>query len=517
MALSSPLSELQVFHRCYKVITGRAVPLGHSLEAQVRSGAKAGDVACLEVLNSASLNSSTGKINSNMYEEAHLILERFYSFHISWFGVKDFSEMMGFNAYRTENSDNIFDLTEPALALTYTVLSANKPPYDNILRGYDNYMAQREVDPIINENLGTNQLYPSRRHYLGGNAQVPPLLVKKDGARFLGRDADSTSTFDITGNHIQVGELMGIQKLPRSMVIPNYNPLTSSQIPNIGIKQLPSESALSTDNAIVPLDIVRNQGSGILGMNSFLVANWGLNPGFTMDGSVNMARRWTESWMQSLLCRELPVLRTSDVTADLVPDDLNDVADFKRSTTCLRCHSTMDPSAAAGRNLLVSSSENGRSSSVYGKTSVIMGAFQAIHNQATFTWPKQPDSDFHLKTPIGKLLYRSTSGKLVEKNLNGVASLGPALASEVDPYQCAAKRYFEFFTGIDIPLYDYGDPKNKSQFDEENTTVREMRGFIETLGSALKSHQNIRETIEQIIKSPYFKDSNFKMEVSSNE
>jgi hypothetical protein len=84
-----------------------------------------------------------------------------------------------------------------------------------------------------------------------------------------------------------------------------------------------------------------------------------------------------------------------------------------------------------------------------------------------------------------------------------------------DFYQCAAKRYFQHFTGINVKLYDRGDSRYAQVGASIGPREARMRQFIEKLGSDLRAdpNQSTYRIIEKIIESSYYRDLNFDPEV----
>ncbi len=78
-------------------------------------------------------------------------------------------------------------------------------------------------------------------------------------------------------------------------------------------------------------------------------------------------------------------------------------------------------------------------------------SYKAVKSSVT-GWPSAEVPDFHLQVPTGKLYFRSLTGALVDKPVSNIASLGDAMSKTDDYYLCAAKRYFQFMTGIEIAL-----------------------------------------------------------------
>ena len=81
-----------------------------------------------------------------------------------------------------------------------------------------------------------------------------------------------------------------------------------------------------------------------------------------------------------------------------------------------------------------------------------------------------------------------------------------------DYYVCAAKHYFQFLTGITVPLFDRENPANSSLLQGLSPQSVADRKYIESLAGQLKSdpNQSVINLVKTIISSSYFRDSNFR-------
>ena len=75
--------------------------------------------------------------------------------------------------------------------------------------------------------------------------------------------------------------------------------------------------------------------------------------------------------------------------------------------------------------------------------------------------------------------------------------MGNYMASVDDLYICAAKRYFQFLTGINVPMFDEGD-FSAPNLSEKSTNYRRM---VIQMGLDLKQNQNLEILINKIISS----------------
>ncbi|MBT5094399.1 MAG: hypothetical protein HOM21_09170, partial [Halobacteriovoraceae bacterium] len=92
------------------------------------------------------------------------------------------------------------------------------------------------------------------------------------------------------------------------------------------------------------------------------------------------------------------------------------------------------------------------------------------------------------------------------EKLNNLKELGELLAGSDDLYVCAAKRYFQFFTGINIKIEDFSISEGNASIEEQ-----QYLRMIIGLGKSLKEHQSLAKLIESIIDSPTYKQRDYKI------
>jgi hypothetical protein len=93
-------------------------------------------------------------------------------------------------------------------------------------------------------------------------------------------------------------------------------------------------------------------------------------------------------------------------------------------------------------------------------------------------------------------------GNLVNLHLaRGITDLAETLAGSKDFYACVAKRYYQFLTGIDVPIYDFTDPKAPQLSVEDQSEITRVLG----LGESLRNHQSLRQLIDEILATPAFR------------
>lgn len=494
--------------RCYSQLTGERLPRDSSYRKTPPATSAAALAVCDSFLESSVLDPASNKVKNLSSNQMGLkVLNTLYDFHRSWFGADTFTGMQGSNYRHIQGTTDNFDSTEAALFLTRAVVAPSGSayePYSSILQGKVGAYALRQVDSEVN----STKKYPSNllpsRYVDMVPAYQPMILVKKDGATFRRSDA-STTTLVTVSHPIQIGDLIGIAPDQRSLILTNYNPYTERHNPDFSATRLNAQSAVSDPNYMTGFNLYENQGGGILGLNSFIFMHWGQDPGVLQSGSLKMGRRWTEKVFNSLFCRELPVLRISDVGGYVAPGA---VSDFRKSTSCVSCHATMDQMAAVGRNILISASDSDYSAAAPGKFTHVIGRLK-VSKSIGDLWPAMDQSDYHLTSPSGKVMYRTSDGALVNRSVASFEEVGATLRSSPDLFKCATNRYFELLTGIHLNLYDKGDPALATTVQSESAETKEIRAYLDAVSSSFSQHQNLRTMIKALMRSKYFQDSNF--------
>ena len=255
-------------------------------------------------------------------------------------------------------------------------------------------------------------------------------------------------------------------------------------------------------------------GSGILGTSSYLHLNRGGHKNKLSDGENRVDRRFGKSVYKDILCLELPVIRLSDIATtgtgaptdrQFLPSAVASDPVFRRGQSCMQCHAAMDTLSVVTRNLI-----DTRTNASCENTS--LSAIPFIHEL-----PGASDGNalFATKLPHGKLYFRDAKGNLINKAIMGfkgngaIPGIGKAISETEQFYTCTAKRYFNFFTGIDI---DVSDPNGKTFSVKE----QQYRNQVIAWGAQLKLEHDslkgansghntpIKNLIKKIISDPIY-------------
>lgn len=446
---AEPLSNEAIYFRCYgQMARGRPAANDPRLVA-VRAGTRTGPEACGDLLASARLGSD-GQVQT---PTAKAVLKTFQDFHALWFPANDFNEL----PYDDPNYD-LYDIGEAALHVTHALFSTGSK-YSEVVTANRTYEAARSTPrapdflvywPTAARSSVTDRVrYDARMFRTGVGTPWAP-------------------------KRVEFGTLNGIRPIPaRRDVLSHVSG--------------PRE---------VDLDIHRPLGGGIAGTIPYLLLNLGRYEGEHANGGLVMPRRWSKAVLKDLLCRELPMVRATDALPLVEPaSDLS----FRTSPTCMQCHGTMDALAGVIRGVGLVRTAKGPGDYSYLVTKHIVVAPPAD--------PADPKPPFESQSPTARVYFRDLNGTLVDQNVTGLDGLGAFLATRDDLYVCAAKRYYAFFTGVDVRLQDPADPGLTQPTGEERRHLDEVR----RLGAQLREDQNLQALIGRIFALPVYASPTFEV------
>ncbi|MEK6773671.1 MAG: hypothetical protein AABY64_07005 [Bdellovibrionota bacterium] len=469
------LSELALFNRCYANITGTRLPFKHPLRASVVSRTLTAVNACMQVLDSGKLNSSPASAEGRMASDTpqgRLVLQRFNDFHRTWFPTDDFGAALPQGLTFNALTRFIYDQGESALHVTRTLFTAGVN-YSDVVVGKYSMEALRTSGPIQNPGAPPK---PTPTTYFA-NKSIGLKIALAQATSYT----DPTRVY-LQTELVQFGDLLGLRPI-------NLNPV------KYNLSVIGTHKEGNYPRYMASIKTHESLGGGFLGTKSYLLMNLGRSEYSPMDGGLRVPRRWARAAINTLLCRDLPVIRRADsepfVQAAGIP--------FRQSTNCMQCHASMDRFSYTARNIS------------YNTIPMLTDA----GNMQASVWPAtEPaetgqvtaDNKFHLRPTNGVLFYRSYDGRLIDQNVKSIAELGNAFAANNEMYVCAASRYFKFFTGIDVNLNDIGDTSKPTMTAAEI----KYRDLVIALGIELKSTQSLRILIQKILSSDIYRRSSLE-------
>jgi hypothetical protein len=445
------LNNENIFRRCYAMITQTFPGLNHPLLASVKAGTLNPIDACLQVFDKARFGTS-GQIANTGDQEARRVLETMHSLHYSWMNFKDFDTELP--ALQRDSARELYDVSSPALYLTKSL--------------FDQNVNFREI-------FTTNNNYAPIRTTM--NSQ-PGVYTRSPSSNWLYTGA--------TIENLPFGDLIGVRhRAPFNVTNPggNYQKIFG---------------------AGTPLMLYRHGGAGVLGSTAYM--GNALSPSLTSrktNAGGYMPRKWVESVLKDFFCRELPVIRLSDGVPYV---NTSSSLTFRTASTCVQCHASMDQMGATIRNYTLTTYEGGYNvSRDLAKPNASAVTVWGGTYAAETAWPIAQDSNYYRRPQTGRFVFRTFDGQFFDQFVNSLADLGARISQLDDPYVCTAKRYYQYFLGVEVPMIDVGDP------DATPLSAAEQKHWnkIVALGRNLKSHQKARRLVEEILRMNAFRQSNY--------
>lgn len=521
LAPAQNMSASEVFQRCHLRLARSLPATNDPLLTAVKSGKKTAAQACADLLRTAELNSQGVMIN-RADARARMIMKTMHDFHRTYFQSRR-------NENLVTSSYLIRDGEEAPLYLTRAMFWPGEK-FSSIVTHNGGLQGIRDRDPAkplgpmseftsntiarygsTHPRFGDTELsvsYPFRA-YVEGTIGI--VLPEETGAADLAGGVTaatgSTGSTGATGStgsvaavivpppagHVFVGNGTFSANIENSVLVPDI--VDSGQL--VGIKAatpliLPNFFPVVGSgplrkvivNAAVGFDANRHFGGGILGSQNFIANNANLIQGQLPQDVTLINRRLTNRIYEDLLCHQMPTLSAQDVAGEVDPKSSHP---FQNGASCMQCHSGIDPLAYSYRNIM-----NFRTTLTRNDLGLaITGMYQV---------PVVPSANvFAASAPAGRLMYRRLlDGSLQKRNVNGIADIGAALATERDLYLCAAKKYYAFFTGVNVSLIR----------ESEEPLEKFHQGEVSRLAETLRQTQDLEKMIAEIFASKSFQTRN---------
>jgi hypothetical protein len=482
------LSEKEILARCYAQLTGQKLGNTDPLWGQLATSD--GASICLSLFDQVQLGQN-GVLTSSANPVYRRILKQFHDFHRDWFPLH-WSYLSSFPDQYYGTVD-IYDGSEPSLYITRSLFSQAPLPYSSALTGYQSLSAIRDASTVNPGAIGASKfLRPTKSFYVGEDT-IPDDFVPSNVmnmAAVAGQDAKN-NYFSIAAPIVQIGQLIGIQPAPDAST-------SSLWVYNF------TTQANANGDINKPQSFHQHYGGGALGSAPFIMMNLGQDFTYTANGGTKLPRRAMMTAFNTFLCLSGPFTRETDVGSYYVdPTKDPNGAAFRHSTSCLRCHATLDRAGMTMRNLRLGSSANVTPKVT--RLAAMVVSSPADMGAANPEWPSAPNATYYRTTPTGHLFFRSETGVLVDQNVQNLDGLGRSMAATDDYYACAAKRYFQYFTGVNVTLFDPYDIANSDLLSAMTPKDAEYRNYVLALGKELKSTGSLRTLVHRIISSDYYR------------
>ena len=491
VAQARALNDRELLARCYSHLTGLRLPAKDPLYTQLES--KKPIQVCVDLLNSVRLKADGRLENDTPVSRA--VLKQLNDFHRGWFEKR----MLG----ATELSDalqatiDVTDFSQPAYYIS-RALFTDGMHYNSALRGSDNVMAIRDSSTATASGSPTGFKRPSRTYSYGfdGAGQRGPERINESVIAWSATPGNPDALEFAPLKLVQVGELVGFDLDPGM-----------ANVGGLWTKAVGGGGTINDTGLATPINPRAHFGGGALGSQSMLLLNFGHSFDYDTNGTTKLPRRWMSAALKSFLCREGPYLRNADVEPTKRLDPA--APPFRQSNSCLRCHATMDQAALTTRNLVIG--ETSTFINTFNRISALIGRFNvsAGKEPGQEFWPWKPVANFKYQAPEGKLYMRSATGALIDRNVSNLNELGIAMSDTDDYYACAAKRYVERFTGVNVSLFDPADADNEAVYAAQSEKERDMRARVLALGNELRMTGSLKKLIQRIMESDEYRQSDF--------
>lgn len=487
--------EGQRFYKCYALFTGERVPTNHPILTKVLTKQISGTDGCMELIRKATINES-GMISTD--PEAKKVLARVNELHNKWFFIKDPLSVSGIFVYSWPNTD-LHDKYDPAFHLTYSMLKPGQQFKENVSRTYNlEAIRNSPKQPYAKEAL------ENQDHCTFGNTSRTIFNQPEDNPfPMIGAPFGDWRLGLFQGSHLVSYYHPGYEAACKSdWGYKVWQPKIISRGELVGLKPVTYSNPVIDMSSVPYPDVSTNfgqakyvnfnafHGAGALGTQAYLIGNLG---GYgNQDGGTHVRRRWSKNVLSDFLCRDLPALKSSDVSSEVFPDS---EVSFRKGGSCMSCHMSMDPMAGVTRRLR-GQGING-DNTYYGN----YATFMKDHGPGTLPpadYPTiKPDEEFSNRNPAGRIMFRGYDDRLYDEQVEGLAELGNKFAEYDDLYVCGAKKYYNLLTGIDVRLPGPGGaPLNAAEKEHFKQVVK--------LGLELKKSQNVQQLLRSIIASPNF-------------
>jgi hypothetical protein len=404
---------------------------------RIKNGEISASEGCVNLLNLANFTQND-QIDQNLDADtkglAMSILRSIHSFHLTWFENKYPGQSGNEGLIRTSQ---IADYSMPAYYLTRSFFNADID-FSTIVTSNKGLKAIRQSD------------YPRTNRMIYGGED--DLVEFARGEQVFAPDSEFLAP---------LGQLIGITEEDRNLIYPFYEGGS----------------------------VFEHIGAGLIGTVPYLSLNSSFRA-LKSNGGLNVARTLSKQILKDLLCRDIPVLRSSDVLGGV---QLGSELPFRTSTACQQCHYTIDPLAYGFRNKWFRHTNSAHMGTIHSETPSLPDMSESPDNDKNF-YKRDPAGIFRIRGPVDD--YASVQ----ELNFQDYSGLGQTLAGHFGLYMCSAKRYLNFLTGIDLPLYDFKDPDAIGYNPKEFEVYQELKTWAEWL----KVNQDAKGLIKQIIDSRFY-------------
>ncbi len=493
------ISDEALFTKCHLMFIKSVVPktssLGQNLLDKIKNKQITGSEACILLIKQVDFfvnGKKTSELNLPLPAltdaEQKQIISTFHNFHNSWFTQKSF---------KFGNDSNLIlrDNDEPSLYFT-KALFANNVDLSSVFTSQETLRGFRETS--FESKSARWKDKPFDAHFQNVYGSDLGFLLS------YGVD-ESVFTLPIPDAQlVPFGRLKGTENVP-SFIVPEVYVYKPQNVSLEFKNKINDELDLKKKN----INLFENFGGGILGSQVFIMKNTNLSL-YQLSGGIEnsiesvMPRRISSRVFENLLCQQIPTLMPDDVSNDIIPDSK---LMFRRSVSCMQCHSSLDTFASVYRNLVPYLT----STNIFSNDVSLQKKGTSINGLTAFTPSKNLNEPVPIQQPSGYLNYRDHQNNLIKKNVNNIHEMGLLLAESPDFYRCVAKRYYQFLTGYNVEL------SQKIYSFNDTNLAKVHREKVYQIAEHLKKHQSLVKMIDEIINSPAFSTRANNIETEKRE
>lgn len=462
-----PLNDLEIFDRCSVQLTNfNYTKAPKHLITSIKHGDISGVQGCLKIIENSFLKKDGSLIDENTSSKNTLLT--FQKLHNNWFNEWNFFVAM--------SSWGTFEVLDPGTMGYFFSKSLldSEMSFKDIFKGKQSYEAIRKS--------------PVKTDYLVYKFKDEP-RYKVNEYRFVYGLSEGSNYKEWFPNRVPSGVLVGIKEIPKNRDV----------LKNI-VNSKDNQKEINPAKEIkVNKDIHEGLGGGILGSEVFVNLNLGQDLGKKMNGGRILPRRWSKAIINELLCRDLPVIPIKKAVSFV---QKSSQISFRQKESCMACHATMDPMANLVRNVEQSYSADA------GGDGMIHSTHLRFHKEDK-KYPRElapvdDDPFFHLRPAYGRFIYQDVRGNYIDKEIKSLDELGSTLLETDDLYLCTVKKYFNFFTGIDVHM---------NLFIQGAHSPEELyiKNLLEESSKSLKQSGDLSQAIGILLNSKVYRSKSFKV------
>jgi hypothetical protein len=487
---AQPITQVQLYYRCHAHLTDMRPLANDNLLAQVRSGQKTAQQACIDLLNSGLMNGS-GELNNSSSGNtvSKAILTTMQRLHSSWLSGKDLNAASSGESWVTE----VYDYNSVSMHLTRALLD-NNYQFKNIVTDNSTMDIRRETSTTGGSDNTNEAIEGVPYRFFTDTISVSD--CNQSSLPYVSGGPNDNTSYQQTIAQIASSPWKNFERINNEWIITDcFDSPMVEKGPLLGWKNPRQVTINTTEHGTI--NVHENlYGAGAISHPAYLYGNTETHG--TVNGGLRTFRRWSSRVIKDFLCRDLPVLDYSHALGSVEP---NSELAYRRDVSCMVCHKTMDEQAYMIRNL-TKPRVGGYQSSLYVPSFRVPRTHEISRSAEIPLGSNTPDGSFYRRPPRGAFNYVDMDGNYISQQFNNLDEFGDYLAEFDDLYSCFAGRYLEYFTGIKPYL------GNIQNFNLNNKEL-EHRNFARQLGQALKSSQDPRSVIELIFNSPYYRDRNY--------